>query len=62
MRALKFTGTTKENRSAQYISFKAPRKDKEQVTVSLFPPYQASVAAHSFSEYASGQNKDPILS
>ena len=55
VRGLRFTGKT-----AEFITFKLPRKESE-FSADLYPPHRATIAAHSFESWAKGEDKDPVL-
>ena len=55
VRGLRFTGKT-----AEFITFKLPRKEAE-FSSDLYPPHRAMTAAHSFESWAKGDDQDPIL-
>lgn len=54
-RAFRLTAKT-----AEYVSFLFPKKESE-VRADLFPPFRADTAAHTFADWAGGQNKNPVL-
>lgn len=55
LRGLRFTGKT-----AEFISFRLPRKE-EEFSADLFPPHRAQKAAMTYEEWSKGENKDPVL-
>lgn len=47
-------------KTAQWISFKVPRRETKFAD-DLFPPYPNTESVMTYEEWASGTDKDPIL-
>jgi coronin-2 len=55
MRGIRMT-----NKTAQWISFKVPRRENK-FAEDLFPPHPKTESVMTYDEWASGTDKDPIL-